>query len=69
MGIVSFSIAMIAVDMMLVSDKTWRRAAEVAGRWWDRHRPLLAHPRLTGSEVLDARTISCDTRATCLPRV
>jgi hypothetical protein len=41
MGIMYFSLAMIAVDMMLVSDKTWRRAAEVAGRWWDRHRPLI----------------------------
>jgi hypothetical protein len=39
MGIMYFSLAMIAVDMMLVSDKTWRRAAGVAGRWWDRHRP------------------------------
>ena len=41
MGIMYFSLAMIAVDMMLVSDKTWRRAAGVGGRWWDRHRPLI----------------------------
>jgi hypothetical protein len=41
MGIMYFSLAMIAVDMMLVSDKTWRLAAGVAGRWWDRHRPLI----------------------------
>lgn len=30
MGIMYFSLAMIAVDMMLVSDASWRRA----GRWW-----------------------------------
>lgn len=30
MGIMYFSLVMIAVDMMLVSDASWRRA----GRWW-----------------------------------
>jgi hypothetical protein len=32
MGIMYFSLAMIAVDMMLVSDKTWRFAADVVHR-------------------------------------
>jgi uncharacterized membrane protein YphA (DoxX/SURF4 family) len=40
MGIMYFSLAMIAVDMMLVSDKSWVRASDVAKRWWERRRPL-----------------------------
>ena len=33
MGIMYFSLAMIAVDMMLVSDKSWMRAADTLQRW------------------------------------
>jgi hypothetical protein len=33
MGIMYFSLAMIAVDMMLVSDKSWLRAAGTLRRW------------------------------------
>jgi hypothetical protein len=39
MGIMYFSLAMIAVDMMLVSDKTWRWASELAQRQWARRFP------------------------------
>ncbi|MGA9102053.1 HTTM domain-containing protein [Aeromicrobium sp.] len=39
MGIMYFSLAMIAVDMMLVSDKTWRFAADVVHRVWVRRFP------------------------------
>jgi hypothetical protein len=38
MGIMYFSLAMIAVDMILVSDKSWLRAAEVVQRFWSRRR-------------------------------
>jgi hypothetical protein len=40
MGIMYFSLAMIAVDMMLVSDKSWVRASDVVKRWWETRRPL-----------------------------
>jgi hypothetical protein len=36
MGIMYFSLAMIAVDMMLVSDKTWRFASDLVQREWSR---------------------------------
>ena len=39
MGIMYFSLAMIAVDMMLVSDKTWRFAAGLVERQWSRRFP------------------------------
>ena len=39
MGIMYFSLAMIAVDMMLVSDKTWTWAADIARRKWSRRFP------------------------------
>jgi hypothetical protein len=39
MGIMYFSLAMIAVDMMLVSDKTWRFAANLVQRQWSRRFP------------------------------
>jgi hypothetical protein len=39
MGIMYFSLAMIAVDMMLVSDKTWTWAADIARRQWSRRFP------------------------------
>ena len=39
MGIMYFSLAMIAVDMMLVSDKTWRFAAGIVKRRWSRRFP------------------------------
>jgi hypothetical protein len=39
MGIMYFSLAMIAVDMMLVSDKTWRFAADLVKRLWARRFP------------------------------
>jgi len=45
MGIMYFSLAMIAVDMMLVSDKTWLFAADVVERQWSRRFPALARRR------------------------
>jgi hypothetical protein len=39
MGIMYFSLAMIAVDMMLVSDKTWLFASDTAQRLWQRRFP------------------------------
>ena len=39
MGIMYFSLAMIAVDMMLVSDKTWRFASDLVQREWSRRFP------------------------------
>ena len=39
MGIMYFSLAMIAVDMMLVSDKTWKWTADIALRQWSRRFP------------------------------
>jgi hypothetical protein len=41
MGIMYFSLAMIAVDMMLVSDKTWIFASDTAQRLWRRRFPAL----------------------------
>lgn len=41
MGIMYFSLAMIAVDMILVSDKSWRRAAAAFQRRWSRRRPIV----------------------------
>lgn len=39
MGIMYFSLAMISVDMMLVSDKSWRWAADIVQREWSRRFP------------------------------
>ncbi len=39
MGIMYFSLAMIAVDMMLVSDKSWKWAAAIVQRQWSRRFP------------------------------
>ncbi len=39
MGIMYFSLVMIAVDMMLVSDASWRRAGALVRRSWRRHGP------------------------------
>jgi hypothetical protein len=39
MGIMYFSLAMISVDMMLVSDKSWRWAADIVQRQWSRRFP------------------------------
>ena len=39
MGIMYFSLAMIAVDMMLVSDKSWRWGAGIVHRQWARRFP------------------------------
>jgi hypothetical protein len=39
MGIMYFSLAMIAVDMMLVSDKTWLFASGIVQRQWARRFP------------------------------
>ena len=36
MGIMYFSLVMIAVDMMLVSDGTWRRGGDLVRGWWRR---------------------------------
>jgi hypothetical protein len=41
MGIMYFSLAIIAVDMMLVSDKSWRSAADAFQRRWSRRRPVV----------------------------
>ncbi|MGJ9413037.1 HTTM domain-containing protein [Aeromicrobium sp. CF4.19] len=39
MGIMYFSLVMIAVDMMLVSDVTWRRLERIAARKFGKNRP------------------------------
>lgn len=38
MGIMYFSLVMIAVDMMLVSDASWRRGGRWCRAWWARRR-------------------------------
>ena len=38
MGILFFSLVMIAIDMLLVSDRTWARALAAARGWMDRRR-------------------------------
>lgn len=53
MGIMYFSLVMIAVDMMLISDASWKRGLHWLDGYWRRHRP---GRDVSGSESLEHQT-------------
>jgi hypothetical protein len=57
MGIMYFSLVMIAVDMMLISDASWKRGLRWLDGRWKRRRPRVGVPDA------DSSTSSTDRRA------